>query len=72
MYTIINADSFLYPWVVLTLKPKQGKEFLWCMLDDHAETDILEAHHTKSYKGIVLDSLPTRGGTITQEEKNRL
>lgn len=26
----------------------------------------------KSYKGIVLDSLPTRGGVITQEEKNRL
>ena len=45
MYTITDADSFLYPWVVLTLKPKQG---------------------------IVLDSLPTRGGAITQEEKNRL
>jgi hypothetical protein len=42
------------------------------MLDDHAEADILEAHHAKSYKGIVLDCLQTRGGTITQEEKNRL
>lgn len=72
MHTITDADSFLYPWVVLTLKPKQGKELLWCMLDDHAEADILEAHHAKSYKGIVLDSLPTRGETITQEEKNRL
>lgn len=72
MYTIINAYTYLYPWVVLTLHSQMGKEIYWCISDVHAEEDILQAYNTKDYQGIVLDKLPLHGFPINHKDINRL
>ena len=59
-------------YVRLTANLKERTEEIAQLIKSKMVQLDLEAHHAKSYKGIVLDSLPTRGGAITQEEKNRL
>lgn len=72
MYTIINANTYLYPWVILTIRSQIGELIYWCISDVHAEEDILQAYHTTIYKGVVLDNLPQHGSWISLQDINRL
>lgn len=72
MYTIIKANTHPYPWVVLTLRSHTGEDGFWCISDVHAEELILQAYHTTSYEGVVLDALPECGGWIDESDINKL
>ena len=72
MYTIINANTYFAPWVILLLRSHLGEEGYWCISDVHAEEDILRVYHTTIYKGVVLDNLPQHGSWISLQDINRL
>lgn len=72
MYTIIHANTCLYPWVILLLRSHLGEEGYWCIDDVNAEECILEAYNAKKYEGIVLNELPAHGSWIKRTDINKL